>query len=500
MANPTTMSYGTYNFSPVPFLTIQKQNQNAGDGQKLGTIFSLTLNGTLTPLPTGAGGYSTIDTYQDELREAFSREGELFLVKCNDLVLISGYPRIADNVNFSPSPDNWTLTTPFTLTLELDSEPGDNGEDTFSQYISEGNETWNLEFVEDRNQFQWSLPSGTGTPDASPYVLRLSHSVSARGKRHFAGTGLTGTLASEAWQQARSWVVPRLGFETGQLDGSGVLNLNASGLGLYNHMRTQEIGELDGSFTCSETWLVLNTGLAGVPGNALEDFTVSIRTSADDGLTNVSVEGQVQGVETRSYGTNPGDFTISEDKYAAAENVWGVVKDRLYYRAKKFIGGWLNTSPQSTTVGHNPQAGVISYAYSYDTRPCNFITGALSESIVITDQNSSDIFASLVVIGRQSGPILQSINTVTSPSREVSIEVVMPPPTSCSSILSNYSGSPKTQVANLLCEMETDLLSSYSQVFKTQDSESWNIKNGRYSRTVAWLMGQCSGTVNTSLC
>lgn len=498
MSNPTTMSYGTYSFSPVPFLTINKQNQNTSDGQKLGTVFDIGIQGTLTPLPTGAGGYSTIDTYQDELRTAFAQEGLLFLVKCNDTVLISGYPRITDNVSFNTSNDNWTLTTPFNISLQLDSEPGDNGEDIFSQYISEASESWNLEF-DDRNQFQWSIPSGTGTPDAAPYTLRLTHSISAKGKRHFGGTSITGVLAAEAWQQARGWVVPRLGFDSSQLDSSGVMNLNASGLGVYNHIRTQDINELDGTFAVSETWLVMNTGLNGVPGNALEDFNVSVRTSLEDGLTNVSVEGSIQGVETRSYGSNPGDFTITQDKYEAAENVWGVVKDRLYYRAKKFNSG-INPVVKNTVIGHSPAQGVISYTYEYDTRPCNFVTGSTYESIVITDNNPTDIFASLVVPGRGAGPILQDINTVTAATREVSIEVVIAPPTGCTSITGNRLAAPDTQVAAILCDLETELTNSYSQVFKTNDSRSWNMKNGRYSRSVAWMYTNCSGDINTSLC
>jgi len=492
----TTMKYGDYEFSPVPFLTINKDYQLTGDGSKLNALFSVTIDGTLTPLP-GGGGIQAVDDLQDSLKTAFNQDGLRFLVQCDGQTLIDAYPRIL-SINFAPSNNNWTVTSPFTIQIEFDSD--DNNEDsTLTPYVSEASETWNLEFSDDRNHFSWSIPSGTGMVDANPYVLRLSHSVSAKGKRHFSGTGVTGALDMEGWKQARSWVVPRLGFESGQLEGSGVINLTASAFSAYNHSRTQETNETDGGFSVSETWLVMNTGLAGVPGNALEDFNVNIRTSIEDGITTIGVEGSVQGVETRSYGSNPGDFSITQDKYNAAENYWGIVKDRLYYRAKRFEDG-LNSIVKSSSVSHNPPQGSINYTYEFDNRPCNFITGALSESITITDNSPLDVFASLTVLGRANGPILQDIGTVTAATREISVEVVMPPLTGCSNIVTAYGQSPRTQVAALICDIEEDLTNSYSQVFKTNDSESWNIKNSRYTRNVSYLYSDCSGTVNTSLC
>src|SRR5690606_3496765 len=144
-----------------------------------------------------------------------------------------------------------------------------------------------------------------------------------------------------------------------------------------------------------------------------------------------------------------------------------------------------------------------TYTYEYDDRPCNFVTGALSEVITINDNDPTDVFASLTVLGRAAGPILQDIGTVTAATREVSIELVMAIPTGCDSgncgVL--ITSSPRNQVNNLLCCLEGELTDAYNQVFKSQDTSSWSPKTGRYTRTVQWTYTNCSGDApSTSFC
>ena len=76
MGNSTTMVYGAYNFTPVPFLDITKSYQTTPDGTRIGTLTRATLNGTLTPVLTGINiAYDDIDTYQDVLRSALATDG-----------------------------------------------------------------------------------------------------------------------------------------------------------------------------------------------------------------------------------------------------------------------------------------------------------------------------------------------------------------------------------------------------------------------------------------
>jgi hypothetical protein len=497
------MKYGDYSFIPVPFITLSKSDSKTGAGKNVGTVFTLSLSGTLTTLPN-PGGLAAIDTLQDTMRAAMDRDGKLFILTCDGTELIKGYPRISQNVQFNTSSDNWIFSCPFTLELEFDEEPYNGGENPslMPPYILSANESWSVEFEQERNRFELSLDSGSGSiTDASPYVLRMTHSVSAVGKMHYEGTGeSTGNLDMEAWEQARSYVTSRLGFSDTHLIESGVLNLDASIFGQYNHIRNLNIGEAEGSFSVDESWLVVSSG-AGIPGNALEDFTITNRNAVDSALTNVSIEGTITGLETRSYGSSPNDFTITQTKYDSALAYWNVVKNRLYYRAQHVSDTNVNPDTISNVVGHNPVGGVITYSYEFDDRPCNFIAGSKSETIVISDQNPIDIYATIVIPGRSYGPILQGLNTISEFSRSVDIDILVSPPTGCSNIMTAINSSPASGVKELLCDVEQDMYSTYSQVFKSRDEENWDIKTGRYSRGVTWVGVKCSGaSPDTSLC
>lgn len=508
-SNDTTLKYGSYEFSPVPIISnIRKEIQRAGDGTPLGTVFRLTLDGTVTPIPTGTGGITNIITYQDALRNAFSEDGKRLLVQCQNTPLIDCYPRIVD-FNLEQSNNNWVFTTPFNIELEFDDEPANSGETTglMPPYISNADESWSIEFVEENNKFSLDLSNvsnqeatGYYNIDSNPFQLRLTHSVSAQGKRHYGPSG----LRKDAWQEAREHVVGQLGLDSTFVGASGVLNLNPNQFVGYNHIRTNNVDQLGGSFSVEENWLILQTGQNGVPtGNATETWSIDVASQLDD-ITRVSINGEIQGLDTRDYGTTTGDFSISETRYEAAENYWNGVKPRIFSRAQYFGQGEstrsLNPVSNNQTITHNPPGGTIAYSFDYDDRPCNFVTGSISEDIQINETFSTDTFAELIVLGRANGPILQAIGTPTSPERNVVIEVAMSPYTGCDSIVSAMNQKPKSQVDSILCSLEADLTGTYTTVFKTQDVENWNPKIGRYSRNITWKYEDCSGTNSTTVC
>lgn len=492
------MTYGGSGIVPVPLLTIGKENQKTGDGTLIGTIFNVTLNGTVTPLPDNPGGLQNVDALQDDIRRIFADDGQLFEVKCDGVTIISAYPRI-NSLNFDQSTNNWVFTTPYIVELEYDDEPTSSGENSgvMPPYISTASEQWTIEFVDDKAPYTLELSTGR---DANPFQLRISHNVSANGKRHFGPSGLD----RPAWQEAREYVLPLLGFDLTKVSSSGVLNLTSANFTEYNHVRTEEINELDGSYNVSESWMVINPTGSGVAGRAIEDWTASVRTGTDTGLTSVSIEGTIQGLETRDYGSDPGDFSITEDKYAAASGYWLVVQDRLLPRVQ-LIGNdaatrAFNINPLTTVVGHNPTTGTITFSYEFDDRPSNCIQidgeEVLSESIVISDNNPTDVFAVIPILGRANGPILQDINTVTEAKRSLSVEIVLQPseicPTSVALVNSLLATSPKAQVDVITSALEGQLESGNSSVFRSADDESWDIKQGRYTRNVEWTYNNCT--------
>jgi hypothetical protein len=481
----TTMTYGAYPLVPVPLMSISKELEKTGDSSSLGELFSISLRGTLT-VPTNTGSIITIRQMQDDLMAAFSGDGLLFELKCDSTVLLRAYPRIR-SVEFDDG--IWVNTSPYTITLDFDEITPGSG----TSFVSDASEDWSVEF-DDSAKWSWELPNGSGT-DANPYRLRVSHSLSATGKKHYSSSG----LQKQAWENARDYILPRLGFDNTYLTSSGVLNLNSAIFGQYDHMRTVQVNELAGSYAVTESWFVQSTG-TGIPGTAIEDFTVSLRTSAETDLTSVSVEGTIQGVEQRSYGTNPGDFTIIETKYASASGTWGTVKNRVLSRANLLLDTVtttrdLNVIPLSSNIGHNPNTGSISYSYEFDDRPANCIPGAKSEVISIIDNHPTDVFARLTVLGRAAGPILQDLSTQTESSRELSIEAVMSPATGCptaGNVAAYFAQRPTAAVDTIVDAIEADLSGNYSQLFKTSDTENWEPKAGRYSRQVSWVFMNCS--------
>ncbi len=483
MSGDITLKYGTYTLTPTPLVSINKTLQSLADGTVIGEDWQLTLDGTLTTLGLPSG-LPTIRSKQDDLLRAFSENGKLLLLTCNSTVLMSGYP-IVNEVSIPEG--NWVFQSPYTISLQLNELPQGSG----SGFLADASEEWTLDFDDSQSQWSWTLPGATG--DAGTYMLRLNHSLSATGKPRYTTSSVT-----PAWQNARDFCIQRLGRDNTFVTHSGVLNLNANQLGDFDHIRSVNANEAGGSYGVTETWLIRPTGVSGVP-TALEDFTISIRQGSDSVLNTVSIEGNIQGLETRTYGTNPGDFTVSTTKYASASGSWAAIKDRLLGRANLLLDSVstirdINPIPLASTVGHHPHTGNISYTYEYDDRPTNCITGARTESITITDNYATDVFARFIIPGRAVGELLQDLNTTTAPSRELTIEAVMSPATGCPSsgnVSSFFAQRPDAAIDTIVNAIEGDLLSAYSQVFKTTNQRVWDPKEGRISAQVAWTYQNC---------
>ena len=255
-----------------------------------------------------------------------------------------------------------------------------------------------MEFVEDQRTFNWDL-SGLSNQAAghdyaavdsnNPFEARVTHSVSIRGKQTWAGPGATGTSTSAA-DNAMAWITGvymGFGYDSYAFGHalSGWTNLTGSNYSTYDHFRTHTVNEVDGSVSLSETWVILGNN-SGVSGDALkctEDFNVSVRRSNSDGKVNISIDGQIQGYEDRTYSGSELNTNVTSGAYDHASALWATVQDRLFPRAQfifqQDFSTLLNPEPVTKTIGHQPSRGIITYAYEYDDRPCAFITGALSD-------------------------------------------------------------------------------------------------------------------------
>lgn len=497
-----TLSYGGVSITPVPLITIGKTFQKTANGLPVGQVYDIALRGFI--VETGAGGLPTIIDGVRNIRNIFNRDGKYFQITCNGTTLLEGYPRIISEIQFNESSDNWVFTCPYSLTLQFDVEPvginiAGSGENTnlLSPYISEYEDNWSFEF--DDSVSKYILPVSGGNTDINSFTIRATHEISAQGKAHYDGPGNTGTLTKQAWQWAKDFVVTKLNQTAEGTLPSGVFNLAGSWTP-YNQMRVQRLNEAGGTFSVTET-IVLASGSRSI----IEEFDVDVRTNVQDPFISISINGTIQGLESRSYGSASGDFNISSTKWANASGYFETIRDGLMIYPRVLAlgnaeGVSINSEPLNKVITKSPPRGVITYNYEYNNRPSNCITGAKTESIVINDENPNDVFARLLVLGRSQGPILQSFNTVTDFRRTVSVDALMSPPTGCSISILTGGNNPRTQVSSILCGFENDLRGRYNKVYKERDTEIWDPKNGRYSRAVSWAAVDCTSIPAISLC
>jgi len=487
------VSYGGKKLVPAGFLHISKSYQETEDGTKIGSTFAINYLGKTLAYkgsPSSDGTFWTTTGYppdetptanqhlrnllrkQEAIRDLFSEDGLSFEVQSDDgSAPMKCNPRVK-SVNFSNA--LWYNIYDYNVELEADMLYGGtfispSGEDRFDYLISSAKDSWQLEFDEQAESVEL------------PNTFRLGHTVEAKGKRFFDENG---DLVREAWENGKLWVQSRLGLDSSKIRSSGVIN-NPSFYTGRNHSKSETIDESAGTYSVLENWIISS-------GAALEDFTVTIKQSNQIGLTSVSIDGTVTGLETRD-----SDYRISQTKWVAASGKFDTVEPQLITRAQAYSGKTLNVKPLSLTIGKNPLTGVITYSVEYDDRRSNIIPGSLSEVITIVDLFPSDVYASIGILGRDAGPILQPIYTITETSRQLSIEVVMEQSGVTDNSLAglanlfNYdrpSFNPATSgiVANIVLAASPIQFVGTTQVFIKNNTETWSPFERRFSKNVEW--------------
>ena len=299
---------------------------------------------------------------------------------------------------------------------------------------------------------------------------------------------------------------------------------------------------------------------------AVDNFNVNVQKDNQNGLVTVSLEGSVDGFPNLNFPLDPSD-TVAWPTGPNPEYMKGVprasgtgafdvarqyanycVSNQVFYNRARLAyqgdivsklsgvelysasqdhrqlpqnltilqtGLRLNNNPVSETYGYNIEEGNLSYNITFDNRPENCASGVLSEQITITRGRPVDVHANLTVLGRESGPILQSIGTKTAFTQDLSIESVMPPMVfnkgderMCVTgvVATGKGGHPQDDALllsgayHMIAEYDAFVDLTYraltgmdNTVFKTADTENYDLKTGRYSRSVSWIYTRCSG-------
>lgn len=542
---------------PVPLVSIGTNILKNGAGEAFGVTYSITLTGTILAdqgapfaydpagtiynsyspiLPTLVGPYNTFSNgylatnppkqqvnqnaashaiffKQKALRALFAQDGQRVEITDwdgNEASIIC-YPRTAE-ISFSEG--NYVERCDYTITLECDTLlRGNQGyvddegsliakdnlirsEKTEDELLIALSGAFITDFSED-----WSIEvdESQGESTTLPRSYRISHSVNATGKTHYGPNG-----KQKAWEQARKFVNLRTASGVSNYPnimgkiGSGTINL-VSAYGGFNHVRSENLSESAGSYSVTENWLIAS-------GKAYENFNLSISSSTDNPFVSVSIDGNIKGLTTITpSGFGGSDTDIVNGRVSAYSNalskyneitntgVFGITSD-IYKRANNAVAVQLNSQPISISLGTNQYTGEVSYNLQFNNRPTNIISGVLSEQISVNDTYPGDVFATIPVIGRVTGPILQYIGGRTEYKRDISINLVMdytriPYGSGRNDLLLKKPSVVQptaTQIANLINELSPANEPGIRKYFVSPPSESWNPKEGTYSFSLSW--------------
>lgn len=177
----------------------------------------------------------------------------------------------------------------------------------------------------------------------------------------------------------------------------------------------------------------------------------------------------------------------------------------------------LNIIPVSTTEAHDPRKGSINYTYEFNNK-FTLISGVLAENVNINDTGPIDVINEAFVLGRRLGPVLQSLGSKTSSKKDITVEVFVMPPTGLAGFtmtnkecplwtggtvyttiigiiegLKPFGDRSTSIFGNLANETRTGGPTNVpGQVYTTQDNQTWNPTEGRFSRSVSWTYQTCT--------
>lgn len=467
------VSYNSNAIIPAPYVSVVKEYQTTDDGNPIGTLYLITLKGKLISWqgsPNSSGTFWTSSgNPPDESNLTTSQWMGSLLQKQFALRALFGTPGLTFNASgpdgsapLSCNPrvrgieipeGNWTQDCDYTITLEADvlyrsGAPVEDPNDPTNYKVSKATEQWTIEIIDEHYP-----------------IYRLSHSLSATGKRFYNSSG---SLVQAAWQNAQDYVLNRLplGLQPSMITSSQVVN--AGSLNAYNYFRIQQVDEQGGVYGVTETWLCYDPpdGIA-----AYEEINGTVRYAVQDGRHVVNLEGTITGLQV----SNNTSGAITSTRYTNAQAKWAAVQPLLLSRAQTIAGFTLNPTPMSQLQGVNQTTGVITYAYEYDTRVVPTIPGAIWQIVTIANQNAAELVAEIPIPGRGLGPVIQDLDTITKKGQTVTIEARLPMAT-----ISFTPTKPDT----------TAIMTSYAPtgtvVWVQSDEETWTANDGHYQRVTNW--------------
>lgn len=537
-----------------PLLISPNGGQGASAGTNFATVYDPRPQGQFVPLENSLG---SILEKQNAIRSLFAIDGnrmELLSIDGNEPLMVF-YPTV-QSISFEEGiyvqlcRYTVSLRAEFLLDknnkiisdglMNLNKEPDPNSITTYpsTEYFGDSNRKTLTDHMNDVGGLvedfgdSWSIEAEDGNGiTVDPFennfeniirTYRITRNLSATGKTIHGPSDNGDNNRWEAWQQAKSFIEKRLSDEYPNIPTSGnylenyfangFINLAYSAYSGYNHSRTESIDKTNGSYSISETWLLSS-------GTAYENYSMSLSSSSDSPTQSISVNGTIRGLSSipasgSIFGGNLVDqrntpYENATIKYSEVTSggTFGL-SSHMYKRVQNITPLNINPTPTSVSLGLNEFAGEITYDIQFDTRPISNVPGAISELITINDTYPGDVFASIPVLGRQTGPILQYLGTRTEYRRDVTIDLVFeplattPPPSLLTTLppeqaIQKYRyqylySKPtlwepaRTQINNIIKSMSPAYEYGIRKYFLSPPAENWDQKERRYTLNLTW--------------
>lgn len=488
---------------------------------------------------------NSIFTKQAAIRELFARDGQKMEISpiSNDGAVIVCYPQV-ESINFEEGiyVDICRFTVTLTATSLLDANgkvfedgmqrnvhdvpSGDGSPSIATEYMYKGNRLTEKEILDRDGGFvsdvsdSWSLEPDESLGNTTqggrviPVGYRLTRNVTATGQTKYIGdfgeAGDAGVAKRyEAWENARNYIKKTVieedsngvagsnnypYYDVLKVYGSGFLEL--SGFGGYSHSRTENIDQAAGTYSLTDSW-VLASGVS-----AFETFTMSIGSSTDAAYVEVGVNGTIRGANNLPASGQVIPEAVGEGAYDRALNRYYEVSNNgqygvgcdIYKRANAAVDPVLNMQPKSISLSTNEYAGEITYNITFDNRPQNIFSDVMSESISVNDTYPGDVFASIPVLGRANGPVLQYLSTRTEYTRSLSLDIQLDYTdigygnNRANLMMTKPSVNEplRSEINDVIAQVSPANEPGIVKYFIGPPSESWNPRTGSYSLQLQW--------------
>jgi hypothetical protein len=509
-----TKSSESFYLTPAPLISISTQrlgNKYASFGNR----YNIQLNGFI--LKHGSNGENPFPQVIQEQRRLVNifetREDDSEPIKVEitpdgDNPEISFYVRL-ESINFEEGTYANGLCK-YTINLVSEKEASCCGDQPPKENLLEDfNESWSFDL--DTNH-GYGEQAGQYAELISPRSYVLTRTVNATG-RNFPQKSLNQAKANSilidtndlndkpAWLQAKEFL--NNGYHNTAAEilqnnpFTGTIFPSDITFQAFNHARTFSVDKGGGSCTMVDTFVLARAG-----SQALENYTMNITSSRDAPYVKVSIDGSIRGLSSANQTFDNFDDNNNNILYVNARNHYNLISgtgsfginSTIYKRASAAVGQTLNSQPMSISLGTNQVTGEITYNVEFDNRPSNFFSNVTYENISVNDTYPGDVFATIPVLGRPTGPILQFTFGRTEYKRDISIELLLDytdigyNADRASLLLRKPSiNEPTRSELNTLIQYLSPMNEpGIRKYFLSPPQESWNPKEGRYTLSLGW--------------